>query len=146
MDPLAIVEAQLGIVEIWPSYVLRYMFLSEPISYIMKKVAAFMYGKSARRLTTWPVIRRVTVDIRGPWKLLLNAWYDAWNMDENRSHVEHYYSVSMKCQAWVNGKAREQYEAVKPVVSVSHFGPSKTRYPGQTAYMIEFIRSVEYSF
>ena len=29
MDPLAVVEAQLGIVDIWQSYVLRYMFLLE---------------------------------------------------------------------------------------------------------------------
>ena len=32
MDTLAVVEAQLGIVDIWPSYVLRYMFLWEPNS------------------------------------------------------------------------------------------------------------------
>ena len=31
--------------------------------------------------------------------------------------------MSMKCQAWINGKASDQYEAVKPVVSVSEFGP-----------------------
>ena len=41
------------------------------------------------------------------------------------------------------GKAREQYEAVKPVVSVSEFGPPMTRHPGQIASMIEFIRNVE---
>jgi len=56
--------------------------------------------------------------------------------------MEQYYSMSMKYQAWINGKAREQYEAVKPVVSVNEFGPSRTRYPGQIAYMIESIRSV----
>jgi len=57
--------------------------------------------------------------------------------------MEQYYSMSMKCQAWINGKAREQYEALKPVVSVNEFGPSMTRYTGQIAYMTESIRSVE---
>ena len=57
--------------------------------------------------------------------------------------MEQYYSMSMKCQAWINGKAREQYEAVKPVVSVNEFGLSRTPYPGQIAYMIGSIRSVE---
>jgi hypothetical protein len=83
----------------------------------------------------------VTVDIRGAWKLL-KAWYDAWDRDENRSHMEQYYSMSMKCEAWINGKARDQYEAVKPVRSVSEFGPMRTRYPGQIACIIESIRSV----
>ena len=57
--------------------------------------------------------------------------------------MEPYYGMSMKCQAWINGKARDQYEAVKPVVSVSEFVPSRTRYHGQIAYMIESNRSVE---
>ena len=42
MDPLAVVEAQLGSVDIWPSYVLRYMSLLEPNAHVMKKVAAFI--------------------------------------------------------------------------------------------------------
>ena len=87
----------------------------------MKKVA-FMYGKSVRLSDA--------VACYNAWKLL-KAWYDAWDMDENRSHMEQYYSMSMKCQAWINGKARKQYEPVKPVVSVSEFGPSRTRYSGQ---------------
>jgi hypothetical protein len=46
MDTLAVVEAQLVTVDIWPSYVLRDMFLWDPNSRIMKKVAAFIYGNS----------------------------------------------------------------------------------------------------
>jgi hypothetical protein len=57
--------------------------------------------------------------------------------------MEQYYSVRMKCQAWINGKARDQYEAVKPVVSVSELGTPRTCYPGQIAYIIESIRRVE---
>ena len=52
---------------------------------------------------------------------VLKAWYFVWDRGENRSHMEQYYSMSMKCQAWMNGKARDQYESVKPVVSVSEF-------------------------
>ena len=69
-------------------------------------------------MTPWPVIMRVGRHQRRV-ETVLSAWYEAWDRDENRSHMEHYYSMSMKCQAWINGKARDQYEAVKPVVSVS---------------------------
>ena len=41
MDPLAVVEAQLGSVDSWPPYLLRLMFMLESNSRVMK-VAAFM--------------------------------------------------------------------------------------------------------
>ena len=43
MDPLAVVEAQLGSVDSWPPYVLRLVFMLEPNSRVMKKAAEFMY-------------------------------------------------------------------------------------------------------
>ena len=64
-----------------------------------------------------------------------------WDRDVNQSHKEQYNSMSLKCQAWINGKARDQYEAVKPVVTVSKFGTAGTRYPGRIGLMIESIRS-----
>jgi hypothetical protein len=48
MDPLAVVEAQLGSVDSWPPYVLILVFMLEPNSRVMKKEAAFMYGNSVR--------------------------------------------------------------------------------------------------
>ena len=47
-DPLAVVEAQLGSVNSWPSKVLRYIFLAEPNARVMEKLAAFMYGNNVR--------------------------------------------------------------------------------------------------
>ena len=73
-------------------------------------------------------------------EMALKTWYDVWDRDEKLRHMEQFYSMSMKCQAFINGKARAQYEAVKPVVSVSEFGPPRS---GQIARMIESIRSVE---
>ena len=49
MERLAVVEAQLGSVDRWPPYVLILMFLLEPNSRVMKKVAAFMYGDNVRQ-------------------------------------------------------------------------------------------------
>ena len=41
-------EALLGIVDIWPLCVLRYISLLEPNSNVMRNVATFMYGNSVR--------------------------------------------------------------------------------------------------
>ena len=45
MDPLKTVEDILGDVESWPTYII-YMFLVEPNTISIKKVAAFMYGNA----------------------------------------------------------------------------------------------------
>ena len=138
MNPLAVLEAQLGIVDIWPTYVLGYMFLLEPNSHVMK-VAAFMYGNNVRLSDAVACYNACNGRHQSRVENALKAWYFARDRDDNRSHMKQYYSVSLKCQAWINGK----YVAVKPVVSVSEFGPARTRYPVQIAYMIESIRSVE---
>jgi hypothetical protein len=143
MDPLAVVEAQLGIVDIWPSYVLRDMFVWEPNSRVIKKIAAFMYGNSLRLSYAGACYNACNGRHQSRVETVLKTLYNAWDSDENGRQMEQYYSMSMKCQALINGKACEQYEAVKPVVSVSEFGPPRTRHPGQIASMTESIRSVE---
>ena len=61
---------------------------------------------------------------------MLRAWYGVWDRDVNQRHMEQYYRMLLKCLAWINGKALEQYEVVKPVVILSKYGPVATRYPG----------------
>ena len=72
---------------------------------------------------------------------MLKARYFVWDRKENQSHKEQYYSMILKCQAWINGKTRDQYEVVKPVVTVCKFRPAGTRYPGPIGLTIESIRS-----
>ena len=45
----------------------------------------------------------------------------------NQRHKKQYYGMLLKCLAWINGKALEQYEVVKPVVILSKYGPAATR-------------------
>ena len=73
--------------------------------------------------------------------MVLRAWYFVRDRGVNPRHKEQYYSMLLKCLAWINGKALEQYELVKPVVTVSEFGPSGTRYPGRIGLMIYSIHS-----
>ena len=42
MDPLAVVEAQLGSVDSWPVYELTRMFILKPYPRLVKHVAAFV--------------------------------------------------------------------------------------------------------
>ena len=140
MDPLAVVEAQISGVDSWPSYVLRYMFLLEPNAHVMK-VAAFMYGNDVRLSDAMACYNACNGRRQSRVETVLRAWYFVWDRDVNQSHKEQYYSMRLKCQAWINGKAREQYEVVQPVVTISECGPAGTRYPGRIGLKIESIRS-----
>jgi hypothetical protein len=71
---------------------------------------------------------------------ILRAWYDVWDRDVNKRHKQQYYSMLLKCLAWINGWALDQYEVVEPVI-LSKYGPDATRYPGRIRRMIESIRS-----
>ena len=71
----------------------------------------------------------------------MRAWYDTWDIQVNRRRMEQYYSMLLKSFAWINGKALEQYEAVKPVITLSKYGPAATYYQGLIRGKIESIRS-----
>ena len=109
----------------------------------MKKVAAFMYGNSVRLSDALACYNPCNDRDQTRVESELKARYDAWDRDEISRHKAHYYSISMKYQAWINGKSREQYVAVKPVVSVNEIGPPGTRYFEKLASTIKSISSVE---
>jgi len=136
------VEAQLCTVNIWPSNGLRDIFLWETNKRVTKKVAAFMYGNSLRLSDAVACYNACYGIHHSLMKMALKNWYDVWDRDKNGRYFEQFYRMRMKCQAWINRKAHELYEAVKPVVSVSEYGPSRI---GHLARMIESIRSVEKS-
>ena len=94
MDPLAVVEAQQGSVDSWPSYVLILKFLLEPNSHVMKKVAAFMYGNNVRGNDAVACFNACNGlhQIR-----VFNAWYFVWDRDEYQRHKVQYYGMVLKC-------------------------------------------------
>jgi hypothetical protein len=87
MVPLAIVGAQFGIVDVWPSYMLIDMFLWEPNSRVMKKVGAFMYGNSVRLSDAVACYNAGNRRYKSRVEAVLRAWYDTWNRIENRRHL-----------------------------------------------------------
>ena len=52
----------------------------------------------------------------------------------DQRHMIQYYSILLKCLACTNGKALEQYEAVKPGVILIKYGPAAAPTITDTAY------------
>jgi hypothetical protein len=107
----------------------------------MKKVAAFMYGNNIRLSDAVACYKVSNGRNQNCVETVLRSWYDVWDRDVNHRHKEQYYNILFKCLAWINGKALEEYEVVKPVVILSKYGPEATRYPGRIRRMMESIRS-----
>jgi hypothetical protein len=101
-------------------------------------VAAFMYGNNVRLSDAVGCYNACNGRQQRGIETEMRACYDNWDIQVNRRHIER-YSMLLKCLAWMNGKALEQYEAVKPVVSL--LGTAATDYPGLIRCKIESIHS-----
>ena len=117
------------------------MFSLKPYPRMVKQVAVFMYGNNVRMSDAVGCYNACNGRYRRGVETEMRACYDEWDIQVNRRHMERYYSMLLKCLAWINGKALEQYEAVKPVVKFSLLGPAATNYPGPIRCKIESIRS-----
>ena len=126
MDPIAVVEAKIGSVDRSPSFALKLMFMMDPNSRVMKKVSAFMCGSNVRLSNDMACYNACNGHHQSRVETKLKAWYVVWNRDVNQSHREQYHSMILKCLARINGKARDHYEEVKPVITLSKYGPAGT--------------------
>jgi len=141
-DLLAVVEAHLGSVERWPSAVLMDMFFEELKADVIKRVASFMYGNCVSVSDAMDCYNACNVGMyRSYVDMSLKAWYHVRDRDKYQRHKVRYYSMVMKCEAWINGKALDQCEVVKPVVAVREFGPAGMHCPLLIGSKIDFVRS-----
>ena len=100
-----------------------------------------MYGINVRLIETVACFIACNVRHQSHIETTLRAWYVVWDRDVNQSHKEQYYSMIFKFLAWIFRKVRDQYEVMKPIVTLSKYGPAGTRYPERISHMIESIRS-----
>ena len=134
------VESYLGSVERWPSSMLMDMFAEDPGVPVIKRVAAFMYGNYVTVNDAVACYNACNGMHRSYVDSSLKAWYQGWDRDENEGHEERYYSMVLKCLVWINRKALDQCEVVKPAVAVSEFGLKGTPCPLLIGAMIAYIR------
>ena len=96
MDPLAVVEAQLGSVDSWPEYELTRMFILKPNPLLVKHVATFMYGNNVRLSDVVACYDACNGRHQRGVETEMRAWYDTWDIQVNRRHLEQYYSMLLK--------------------------------------------------
>jgi hypothetical protein len=116
-DPLRAVEDITGDVDIWHTYIICDLFVTEPNTISVKHVAAFMYGNGV------PIEKTVDCFIASVGfdsyyvSCSMKDWYSSWY---NAAHNAKYYSTASKRWMWINGNV------LQPEVTVTEFGIAKT--------------------
>jgi len=101
-----------------------------------------MYGNYVRVSDSVDCYNACNVMLRSYYdNTSLKAWYGVKYRDEYHRHKERYYSMTFKCDAWINAKDLDQCEVLQHVIPVSKFGQAGTHCPLLIGSKIDIIRS-----
>jgi hypothetical protein len=123
MDVLNQVEKHVGPFDIWPTYILMYIFVDKPNDDTLKKVSAFLYGNGIDKEAAAEFF--ATCNPEGAPHRICDAvchWYSTWEQHPRVKHLAMYYNVREGSLMWINGNEIDQDEVVEPKVSVVDLG------------------------
>ena len=111
---LPFLEACIGAFDLWPSYILELLFMSDSTPPNLCKVAAFFYDvplKVAARVYTLCNPHAVTL----PYiPYVMGSYYSSFYHNSSKRHMAQYYDVSQGTLLWINGRDHFQLEPVLP--------------------------------
>jgi hypothetical protein len=117
MDPLSVVEEELGSIESWPTSFITDMFYGEVKVSVKSRVAAFMYGNGVNVSDLVKLYKTFNREWRDVAETRIYGSYFMWKLWVT-SRIENIFSCDMKkkCVIWLR---RE--ECVTPEIFVSDF-------------------------
>jgi hypothetical protein len=115
MDLLKRVQDLVGSFEVWPTYILRNIFVDRPNDDIYKTVCAFLKGNGVDQKTAADFLFTVSSEGTNPQRISDAMWY--WYSTLEQQPGAMYYNVREGGFMCVNGS-----EVVEPKVSVVEIG------------------------
>ena len=122
LNPLLVVEHSLDSIEIWPSYIIRFLFLNCPKRKIITTLTAFFYGNGITLSLAIKLYQICNDRYTSPVANTLSNLYLKWQRKRFKPHMFHYYDVNLRRYLWINGSSLNQREIVQPAVTVMDFG------------------------
>ena len=136
MDPLVVVEEQLGSIETWPTSVITDMFTEEPTAGLSRRVAEFMYDNCVSVSDAVRCYRAVNNEWRAVAKAHTYSWYFQWDQGDLINFQNTFnYNTKKKWVMWIGTDVR-----VISQVAVIDFGPARAQWPGMISLTIEQVR------
>jgi len=147
MNLVDILEQHLGIIEVWPSSILTYLFHDHPSPVRcekLKKVIAFCYWNDVPHQLAYQFYN--ACNGTSPRFVLeqFHSWYRAWHISRCRPHMAMYWNMRPRKYMFVNGSLLNQSEPVLPEVPQLLFGIDNAAFPSQIRDKLELVRLLKW--
>jgi hypothetical protein len=133
MDPLAVVEEKLGIVDTWPSSVLTDMFYKEPKVNVSMRFAAFLHGNGVSARDAAKLYKASQAAWRNVSETYMYGWYMQWG--KCVPSTPFYSDIKRKSVMLL-----VRYERVEPEITGRNFGPAISQRPFRIKQRITAVR------
>jgi hypothetical protein len=117
MHLITILDFMVGPIEIWPTNVIRAIFLEEPTLASIKTIVAFFYGNGVPFFIAYQFFFLCNYNVLGRTTITMRLHYEMWRALRFMPHQAVYYNMTFKRLMWLNGRALSQTEFVEPRVS-----------------------------
>jgi hypothetical protein len=125
---LSLVEERVGVVETWPSFVIKHIIMDKPNARTVKNLAGFLYGNEVDLESAIKCVNACNVVNRGYVSREMHAWYYTRQLNSGSRHMAEYYNTLIKCNVCINGREHDQLEEVTNS-AVLYFGVEKAGCP-----------------
>jgi hypothetical protein len=140
---LAVFESRLGSIDTWPSYILRFLFIDQPNSATVRRVAGFFCGNGIECSLAAEFYGLCSQYAGIAVKAQIYRLYQHWQNSPWTHHKIEYYNVRLQRHIYLNGECcRLQEESVVSVPAPLALGPEGTAFDKQIRHKPEHIHHV----
>jgi hypothetical protein len=140
---LAEFESRLGSVDIWPSYILRFLFVDPPNSATVWRVAGFFYGNGIECSLAVAFFGLCSQYAGMAVSEQMYQLYQHWQVSPWTYYKIEYYNMRLQKHIYLNGeRCRLQEESVVPDPVPPALGPEGTGFGQQIHRRLHYIRRI----
>jgi hypothetical protein len=140
---LAVFESRLGSIDIWPSYILRFLFVDPPNSATVRRVAGFFYGNGIECSLAVEFFGLCSQYADTAVTEQIYQLYQHWQVSPWTYHKIEYYSMRLRKHLSLNGdRCRLQEESVVPDPAPLALGPEGTGFGQLIRHKLQHIQHI----
>lgn len=142
MPLLQTLELQLGLLDLWPSYILDYLFITTPSPLVIKALTAFFFGNGVPPAMAYRLYRACCQQSSETVKNMFYEWFFFWHWSLYSKRLTVYYSMRYKRLVYLSG-SRAGIGPI-PVLGVSppKLGIFNTSCPFAILHLLEQVRKL----
>ena len=143
MSLLHNVEVQLGPIDIWPSYVIEYLFVTTPSPQVVKALTSFFFGNGVPPAMAYRLYRACSQTSEEAVRHMFYEWYFLWHSSLYIPRLTVYYNMQHKRMVYLSGSHCARFGPI-PVLGVptANVGIDNTSCPLVILSLLQHVRRV----